>query len=1213
MGLSSDLISQFVKITNDTNKSKKETTAYGTVVDHNGGTYVRLDGSDLLTPMTKTVGVKDGDRVTISIKDHTATVTGNISSPSASSSELKAVDDKVGNFTTVTTKELIAQSAKIEDLTADNVTIKDKLTANEGYISYLQADNLTINKKLTANEAEVKKLTADYVEINSLVAKKASIDDLEATNASVHNLASDYGNFKELTTDKFTANEASIKKLDTDKANITDLNAATAEINKLLAKKASIDDLDAANARIDTLTASQITTDYLKANYANIDLANVNNAWIQNGIIKNGAIGEAAIRDGAITNVKIADATIEAAKIKTINADTITAGTLKTNRLIITGEDGTDSIVKAINTANGVAEANSTKIQAASIDVVDLSAFNAKIAQFILKDNAIYSGKTSITDPTSGIYISTTGIGVGNGALVDSTESPIQMYADGGMKLKGKNGSIDFNTVTGDLTIDASSLKIGSKTVASNEDVTNAINNIEVGGRNYMLDSAFSKYTPDGSNITKDGEIVTFNGSDPKNSIGRKFSDDFKSSVQGKKLALSMDIKVNEEIAFGTTNPWIGFEISVNYTDDTHDWLDLLGGKRLPTGVADWKRYTSIVAVKDKEINSIGVSIVCRDFTGSISIRHPKVEISTKATDWTPAPEDIHSDLDAVKTRVASAETSIAQNSTDISLRATKTELTNAVSGINTTIGELETSIQENANAITLRATKTEVTTEVSNAVNNIEVGGRNLILDSDVWTSSGSTSKGITASREDGALKVVSTSGNGNWLSFTRKNVIEANLNDGDPFTFSMEIKSEDGTKPPSIYFKSGMGYYGFNGSVSSDYSWVHYTGVWKKENDISFHLGWLQAIGTYYIRKIKFEKGNKPTDWSPAPEDIDSDVTTAKSEAISAAATDATAKADKAKTDAISTAATDATTKANNAKSEAISTAATDATTKANTALANAKTYTDAQIKISADSITSTVSKTYQTKSGMSNYLTTASAANTYSKKQLPDTRNDNQPPSWYMTNYPRQVVTEFKYSNIIGLPKNETYCTLETTVPWNDKSGGYPKQRAQMAGKVYYRIGISESEWGIWKDTLDTATADSTYATSKSLEAVSGNLNAYVESSTNMIQDINGWQFNWNKILRADEAHVEEHQDYITFQNGDIILGESGSELKVKIGNDAIQFKGENGSETAVTPDSDATAWITGQLFNINAGEIHTSLKVGNLQFTPRPNGNFSITIT
>lgn len=1014
MGLSSDLISQFVKITNDTNKSKKETTAYGTAVSYNGGMYVRLDGSDLLTPMTNTVGVKDGDRVTITIKDHAATVNGNITSPSASSSDVKALDNKVGNFISVTTEELTAQSAKIVDLTADNVTINEKLTANKGYISELQAENVTINKKLTANEADIKKLISDYAEIDSLVAKKASIDDLYATNASIHNLAGDYGNFKDLISDKFVAYDADIKKLDADKANITDLNAKTAEIDKLLAKKASIADLDATNARIDTLTASQITTDYLTANYANIDLANVNNTWIQNGIIKNGAIGEAAIHEGAITNAKIADATIEAAKIKTINADTITAGTLKTNRLIITGEDGTDSIVKAINTANGVAEANGMKLQAASIDVVDLSAFNAKIAQFILKDNAIYSGKASITDPTSGIYISTTGIGVGDGSLNNLNETPVQIYANGFTRIKGKNGYLILNTATGDLDINATTLKIGSKTVASNEDVTDAINNIEIGGRNYILDSAFSKYTPDGSNIIKDGEVVTFNGGSPQTYLSRTFSSSFKSSARGKKLALSMDIKVNEEITFGTTSPWIGFEISITYTDDTQSWLDLLGSKRMPTEIADWKRYTSIVAVKDTEIKSIGVSIVCRDFTGSLSVRHPKVEISTKATDWTPAPEDINSDLDAVKTRVTSAETNIEQNSTDIALRATKTELTNAIDGVNTTIGQLETSIQENANAISLRATKTEVTT-------------------------------------------------------------------------------------------------------------------------------------------------------------------------------------------------------KANNAKTDAINAAATDATTKANAALADAKTYTDAQIKVSADSITSTVSETYQTKSDMSSYLTTTSAANTYSKKQLPDTRNDNQPPSWYMTNYPRQIITEFKYCNNIGLASTgEAYCTLETTVPWNDKSGGYPKQRAQAGGKVYYRIGISDSEWGIWKNTLDTATADNTYATSKSLEAVSGNLNAYVESTTNMIQDINGWQFNWNKILRTDEANIDKHQDYITFQNGDIILGESGSDLKVKIGNDAIQFKGDNGSETAITPDSDATAWITGQLFNINAGEIHTSLKVGNLQFTPRQNGNFSISI-
>ena len=61
---------------------------------------------------------------------------------------------------------------------------------------------------------------------------------------------------------------------------------------------------------------------------------------------------------------------------------------------------------------------------------------------------------------------------------------------------------------------------------------------------------------------------------------------------------------------------------------------------------------------------------------------------------------------------------------------------------------------------------------------------------------------------------------------------------------------------------------------------------------------------------------------------------VDTAKTEAISTAATDATTKANQAKADAISAAASDATSKANAAKEAAISAAATDATSKANAA---------------------------------------------------------------------------------------------------------------------------------------------------------------------------------------------------------------------------------------------------------------------------------------
>lgn len=83
--------------------------------------------------------------------------------------------------------------------------------------------------------------------------------------------------------------------------------------------------------------------------------------------------------------------------------------------------------------------------------------------------------------------------------------------------------------------------------------------------------------------------------------------------------------------------------------------------------------------------------------------------------------------------------------------------------------------------------------------------------------------------------------------------------------------------------------------------------------------------------------------------------------------------------------------------------------------------------------------------------------------------DTRNDNQPPSWYFTNYPKTTVMEFKYCSKIGLSGVGTYCTLQTVVPWTKSSGGYPKQTAKVegTGKEYWRVGTSTSAWSTWVD--------------------------------------------------------------------------------------------------------------------------------------------------
>lgn len=79
------------------------------------------------------------------------------------------------------------------------------------------------------------------------------------------------------------------------------------------------------------------------------------------------------------------------------------------------------------------------------------------------------------------------------------------------------------------------------------------------------------------------------------------------------------------------------------------------------------------------------------------------------------------------------------------------------------------------------------------------------------------------------------------------------------------MRSNNANTTSPPTIYIKSGMGYYSMIGKVTENWSTVYYTGVWKKTNSIQYHLGWSGRVGTYQIKSWKLEKGNKPTPWIP------------------------------------------------------------------------------------------------------------------------------------------------------------------------------------------------------------------------------------------------------------------------------------------------------------------------------------------------------------
>ena len=82
--------------------------------------------------------------------------------------------------------------------------------------------------------------------------------------------------------------------------------------------------------------------------------------------------------------------------------------------------------------------------------------------------------------------------------------------------------------------------------------------------------------------------------------------------------------------------------------------------------------------------------------------------------------------------------------------------------------------------------------------------------------------------------------------------------------FTFSLDIKSEDSTIPPKIYFGNGFTYQQLEGEVGTEFSTVRCTSVWTGASATNFHLGWGDAIGTYYIGRAKFERGEIATDYT-------------------------------------------------------------------------------------------------------------------------------------------------------------------------------------------------------------------------------------------------------------------------------------------------------------------------------------------------------------
>lgn len=347
------------------------------------------------------------------------------------------------------------------------------------------------------------------------------------------------------------------------------------------------------------------------------------------------------------------------------------------------------------------------------------------------------------------------------------------------------NGEWEYSTVSKSTSYEAAKQAYNKANNAQT-----SIDNLEVGGRNLLRLGDWgryrsSKWNEDIINVTNDGYTFTATG-DPSDLIGFKVPvEPGVITISGKTGLVSQTIYFT---VYGSIGDIVQEQRNSNITTENGRFVLTL---TMPSGASElhigfgYYPYSSA--------------------SGEYTVSNLKIEKGNKATDWTPAPEDVDADIDNVWEKADNAQTSI----------------------------------------------------------DNLEIGGRNLFLNT-----------GETVS-------------NNNYKISEYAPASEA-LKAGEIYTATICVTPAENVSKIELYFSLGymrLARFLISGTskqiISSKFTMAYYDG---RTPDINPSYGYAQlyrypddgtVTGNTTVHWFKIEKGNKATDWAPAPEDIESRTT--------------------------------------------------------------------------------------------------------------------------------------------------------------------------------------------------------------------------------------------------------------------------------------------------------------------------------------------------
>lgn len=808
--------------------------------------------------------------------------------------EFETLKTDVANFKQTFTDDLQASNAKINTLESDHATFKEATATN-----------------LNATNARIANIEADYLKATDAKLTYATITNLNTTNAEIT---------------KLKTKDAEIDKLVATKATITDLNAAVGRVVLL----------ESSYANLNTLVNGNLTSD----NIQNLTLTS-KNTTIENGMIKNAMIENLSFDKITGMDINTTNLTVHSSDGKSKWSDN-TIQISDTNRVRVQiGKDASNDYSMSVWDKNGnliwdALGATEKTIQRKIIRD-GIVADDANISGSKLDINSVIK---EVNGSTTKLKSSTIVMNDKNQTLdvvfnemettVADNLSSAKLYADGKLSdaqkyaLEQANSALSSAKSYADSAVD--NIEVGGR-------------NLVLDSINFRYNSHFAGNARFSSIIVEDSSALsgyhtemTCTVSGTGGAYGYPLQNDTFDSI-GKTITISFYWKCNTERKLsigiengGTFNETVSTDwkkITKTYVSYRNYYAMVWYARESQWNVGDVlyirdlkiefgnKATDWTPAPEDTQSQIDNITEITTSHTTSISTMQGQIS-SLISEDTT-----IKGNYDALLSRynatvetVDSMKTTIGEhttilNSQNDSITAVTTKantIESNLAGTTQTVSEVKSNLAGTQERVTkVETSLTGLTTRVSSTetnLANLEIGGRNLLLYSQTirahndYYGVGWLTDEVETFNGCPVWSVKNQWGRLTWLF--KSHVIDRGLvKVGDTLTYSLYAKTNNASGKSincSYRFKGNANAYWFNASAFNiGTSWARYSVTFTVTKDMLATDTYMGEIGfeetasmsgddKVYYACPKLERGTKATDYTPAPEDVDQQITAAE-----------------------------------------------------------------------------------------------------------------------------------------------------------------------------------------------------------------------------------------------------------------------------------------------------------------------------------------------